>query len=307
VTSSPPSASRVLALANEELEEAARGYLRSRQLQTLTLSAGIAVVFTSSGYLMYALALLALISQASAWGMRYFARARQANGEEGRMRGLLYDGLGSTDEHLDLANLENRISRGAHDRASASTDPEYFASKAPSGLVRLREHLRENAFWNKCLYGAAVKRHGTLLAAFVAAILIAAATAVPLAPSGWSLKGATVLVTALTLGAGVTQLNEILAWRGAESRMDAVGRRLEVVAKCSEAELRSQKLDSILAIFADYSVATASTPPIPKAIYLRERDRLNALWRQMKTDPLPEVRSNDARESTTDTSPRSHG
>jgi hypothetical protein len=198
------------------------------------------------------------------------------------MRGLLLDALGSTTEHIDLADLVNRISSDARARAVGSVDPNYFASKSPQGVVRLRDHLQENAFWGKCLYGAAADRYSRLLGAFGVAAIAVALVAIPLAPHGQSLVVARILVTALSFGAALTQINEILSWRSAKSKIETVDRRLEVLAAFSEAQLMSQGLEALFAVFGDYSVATAMSPPVPGSIYLRQRQHLNTLWDEMR-------------------------
>lgn len=271
----------VMALAHEELTEASQGYRRSRQLQVVTFAASVASIFVSSQYAYYP-ALIALISQGLSWTFRVHASHQQSIGDEGRMRGLLIDALGSTTEHIDLADLVNRISPDARARAVGSVDPDYFASKAPPGLVRLRDHLQENAFWGKSLYGAAGDQYSKLLGAFGVAAIAVVLIAIPLAPHGQSLVVARVLVTALTFGAALTQINEILSWRSAKSKIETVDRRLEVLATFSEAQLKSRGIEALFAVFGDYCVATATSPPVPRSIYLRQRRHLNELWAEMR-------------------------
>jgi len=270
-----------MALAHEELAEASCGYRRSRQLQVVTFATSVASIFISGQYAYYP-ALVALISQGLSWTLRARAGHQQSTGDEGRMRGLLLDALGPTTEHIDLANLVNRISSGARARATESVDPNYFASKAPPGVVRLRDHLQENAFWGKSLYGAAADRYSRLLGAFGVAAIAVVLIAIPLAPHGESLVLARVLVTALTAGAALTQINEILSWRSAKSKIETVDRRLEVLVTFSEAKLMSQGIEALFAVFGDYCVATATSPPVPRSIYLRQRRHLNDLWDQMR-------------------------
>lgn len=277
MTASQLSAADVIALANEELTAAADGYRRSRQLQVLTFTASIISIFISNQYA-YLAVVVALVSQATSWGLRFRAGRQRAVGDEGRMRGLLIDALGSTTEHIDLANLVHRITPRARSRLSRSLDPDYFASKSPSGVGRLRDHLQENSFWGKCLYEAAALVYTRLLIAFGVLAALIALIAIPLAPHDQSLILAKVLVTALTFGAALTQSNEIIAWRSAKDKIEIVDRRLEALANLSERELQSRRIEALFAVFGDYCVATAMSPPIPREIYLRERNRLNALW-----------------------------
>jgi hypothetical protein len=196
------------------------------------------------------------------------------------MRGLLLDAIGSTTERIDLANWLSCIDPSAHERASKSVDPNYFASSAPTGVRRLCEHLQENAFWGKYLYKVTAARYTKLLWIFVCGTVLAMLVAIPLS-SGWEdFIVARVLVTALAFGAVLTQINEILSWRAAEVKIEAVDRRLDALAGYSEDQLKSDRIEALFAVYGDYCLATAAAPPVPRWIYLRERDRLNDLWRQ---------------------------
>jgi hypothetical protein len=281
VTSSRLSASEWLALAHEELAESSRMYRMSRQLQIVTFAVSVTSVFVPSRFA-YWVALLALVSQGLSWVLRIRANDQQSVGDEVRMRGLLLDALGPTAEGIDLADLLNRISSRARERAVASADPDYFASTAPQGLPRLRDHLQENAFWGKCLYEVAVGKYTRILAYFIAAGIAVVFIAFPYASHDQSLIVARVLVTVLSFGAALTQINEILSWRSAKSKIETVDRRLEVIAKTSKAELMSKGIEVLFAAFGDYSVATATASPVPKSIYQRHRDRLNGLWNETR-------------------------
>jgi hypothetical protein len=212
--------------------------------------------------------------------MRTRAGKQQSTGNEGRMRGLLIDALGSTSEHIDLADLVHRLTPRTRERATRNLDPGYFASTAPHSIRRLCDHLQENAFWGKFQYEAAAARYSRFLAGFAALGTVVALVAIPYAPRGQSLILARVLVAALTFGAALTQTNEIIAWRSAKSKIENVDRRLEVLVRSSEKDLMKSKTEALFAVYGDYCVATAVSPPIPRRIYLRERDRLNRLWRE---------------------------
>lgn len=281
MSSSRMSAVEVMALAHEELADASRGYRWSRWLQVATFTSSVISIFVSSHYAYYP-ALFALISQGASWSLRIRASSQQSLGDEGRMRGLLLDALGPTTEYIDLADLVNHIGSGARARAAESVDPDYFASKSPQGVVRLRDHLQENAFWGKCLYREAAEWYSRLLGAFGVAAVAVALIAIPLAPPGQSLTLAQVLVTAISFGAALTQVNEILSWRSAKSKIETVDRRLEVLSGFSETELISRGIEALFAVFGDYCVASAMSPPVPRIIYQRHRKELNALWNELR-------------------------
>lgn len=270
----------MIALANVELSSSARIYNLSRQLQIVTFAFSVGSILISNPYT-YIPALLALATQVSSWRCRHWAGQRHGHGEEGRMRGLLLDALGSTSEKIDLANWLNQISdktrRSAHQNPSGA---DYFASKSPKGMQRLRDHLQENAFWGKCLYGATATRYTTWLIAIGVAITAAVLVAIPLTSDTQGIVLARILVAVLASGAFATQVSEISAWRSAESKIDALDRRLETLESLSEDELRSQRVEALFSVYGDYCVASATAPPIPSGVYQKNRERLNTLWEQ---------------------------
>jgi PAS domain-containing protein len=278
VSSSPASSINIMALAHEELANSERAYRHSRQLQILTFIFSVTSIFTTLPYT-YLFALGTLFVQVAAWRRRAHARSLQAVGDEGRMRGLLIDALGSTNEGLDLTNLLQRFSETARDRASRSANPDYFASSLPPSPQRLREHLQENAFWGKILYDMAAKRYRWAVYGLAACSVVVILVAIPLAPRQQALLIARIMVVALTFGAALTQASDIWSWRTASSRIENVDRRLAVLSNYSDDELKGDRLESLLAVFGDYCVSTG-VPPIPRKVYQDNRRRLNDLWNE---------------------------
>jgi PAS domain-containing protein len=280
VTSSPGLPDDIMALAHEELAYSEANYRRSRWLQVLTFPLTVAAIFATSSQYAYLFALGTLLVQVSSWDLRLFAGRLQAAGDEARMRGLLIDALGSNHEKLDLVDLRHRISTRARRKATGTVDPDYFACSLAPGLRRLCEHLQENAFWGKHLYKAAARRYSLIVWGFVAIATVVVLVAVPLAPRDGAPVVARIVVVALTLGAVLTQISDILSWRGAATRIESLDRRLESLVGYSDDELKSIGLESLFAIFGQYSIATSTVPPIPRRIYKSNRDLLNDLWKQ---------------------------
>jgi hypothetical protein len=144
----------------------------------------------------------------------------------------------------------------------------------------LCEHLQENAFWGKHLYRAAAKRYSFIVYGFIAGVIVAALVAIPLAPRAGAPTIARIVVVALTLGAVLTQLNDILSWKAAATKIENLDRRLEPLGTRSDDELKASGLESLFAIFGQYSITTSTAPPIPRKIYQSSRARLNDLWKE---------------------------
>jgi hypothetical protein len=67
---------------------------------------------------------------------------------------------------------------------------------------------------------------------------------------------------------------QALAWHDASSKSRDVTRRLERDTPDDQA--------TALAVYGDYSVSTATTPPIPSLLYRVHHDRIDRAWHAAK-------------------------
>jgi hypothetical protein len=258
---------RLLGLSRAEQEGAKRLFTWSRAAHCVTLAAALATQF-AYGEPAYALALVALATEAAAWLMRIAGERRHALAEQARRRALLADALDRSLEALALRDLGTRFSGRARRDAASLDDPNYYASEAPRGLERLREQVRESAFWSRCLYASAGK-----LALAIAALLIVLVIAALLTVAGSG--GKTELVVArigvvfLSFIVFSDVLTHALGWLEAASKSDEVYLVL-ATPLCNTAQA--------IAIFSDYSVVTAGAAPIPTWLYSRRHDDVEQAW-----------------------------
>jgi hypothetical protein len=253
-----------LALSRAELEEAKRRFRYHAWANVGTLVAGLLalVIPPPTAYLF---AVIALISQGVAWWYRYEGARLQGIAEEARRRALLIGGLGAVHEPLDTVDIRQQFSKGAENRADEYEDPNYYDSTKPIGPERFRDHLQESAFWSKHLYAAAARRSFIVSALLVIAVLLTALVVLPFISGNAQLLVARTLVVALGFITAYDIFGRAMAWRAA-AQADAVVRRLE--------KLDVASAEPALAVFSDYSVATATAPPIPTALYKKHQNRL---------------------------------
>jgi hypothetical protein len=259
----------LLALSRAETEEAKRFFQLRIYAHVAALVIGIPALFVS-GTAAYVLALAALVSEAVAWTLRRIGSQRQEQGEKGRRRALLMDAYGDTQEPIDVGDLRHDFSQRAEQTAAKHGDPSYWSTTAPVGPQRLVGQLQESAFWSKHLYRVAATgatKIGVALGTLVVAILLAAAL---VESNGARLAVARIVVVFMAFLITVDVLTRALAWRSAAAQAGEVDRRLE---RCEP-----DTSEAVLAIWGDYSVATATAPPIPTPVYLRHKDRLEREW-----------------------------
>ncbi|MGW0647479.1 hypothetical protein ACWD4T_01520 [Streptomyces umbrinus] len=282
MTTSQLSSLEVIGLADGQLEKASNWYKWSRRLPIATFVLSTVSIFISNPYT-YIPALLALGVQVCSWILRDKAAEFHGNGEEGRTHGLSLNALGSTEERLELNRWLSRIGPRPTGQATNQAAPDYFASNSPIGMRRLCDHLQENAFWNTHQYRKTAAHYARILWIFAGMTVTFTLVAIPLTSGGRSLIFARVLVAALASGAALTQFSEVRSWKSAEAKSERLDIRLDSLSKFSEDELRRDKLGTILAVYGEYRVTTASAPPIPKWLYDREKEHLNDLWAQRAT------------------------
>ncbi|WP_162602208.1 hypothetical protein [Streptomyces sp. CS207] len=282
MTSSQASSHEIIALANAQLEKAAKGYRASRWLQLATFALSVTSVFITSP-LTYIPALIALGVQVSSWIARNRAAKCHSAGEEGRIRGLLLDALGTVDERIDLSNWFGRVTPSTGETPPTPVPSDYFDSDAPLGMKRLCDHLQENAFWGKQLYKSAAEYYGRMLWVFSVVSVGVILIAIPITSDENDIILARLIVVALASGAAFTQLTEVMAWRSAESKSEILDRRLDTLATFPDEELSSSRIGTVFSAYGDYCIATSGAPPVPTWIYTRQKDRVNSLWARRAT------------------------
>jgi hypothetical protein len=259
----------LLALSRAEQERAKGWFLRSRLAHFLTLLLTLPALFLD-GRWAYFLALSAVVSEVVAWTYRILADRRHSLAEEGRRRALLADGLGRSTDELAIRDLRLRFSRRAELTAPNFEDPHYYSSDEAPGPARLRAEMQESAFWSHNLYEAAAKSAG--IGAGVLLVLVVVALLVVIGTNSATASVSVARIGALFLSFLVFSdvATQALAW------FDAAGKSNDVYLRLQVEDLEDEA--TALAVFGDYCVATATTPPIPTLFYKHRHDRIERAW-----------------------------
>lgn len=264
----------LLALSRAEQVLAKRWFVVSRLAHVATLVVTLPTLFIE-GKVPYFLVLAALVSEVVAWLFRCLGDRKHYLAEEARRRALLADALAKPADALALRDLHAKFSRRAKRIVNRLEDPDYYATDASPGPARLRAELQESAFWSRELYSAAAPFAYTVAIIIFTFVVGALFAVVGTESSDLSLVVARIGVLFLSFLVFSDILTQGLAWTDASRRSDAVCRRLETETLQDEA--------GALAVFGDYCVATAATPPIPTFIYERNRGRIETAWRSTET------------------------
>jgi hypothetical protein len=269
ITSTPT----LLAFSRAEQEAAKRWFVRSRGAHVLTLALTIPALFLE-GKPTYFLALAAVATEGVAWTYRMRADRRHSLAEEGRRRALLCDAFATPPGALAIRDLRANFSKRAERTAHKFEDANYYSSTTAPGHGRLRDHLQESAFWSSYLYAAAARAAAVAAGVVLIVVIVALFVAVGTESSHASLVVARVGAAFLSFLVFSDVVTQALAWHDASAKARDVTRRLERDPLDEQA--------TALAVFGDYSAATATTPPIPSRLYNRHHDRIDRAWHAAK-------------------------
>jgi hypothetical protein len=131
--------------------------------------------------------------------------------------------------------------------------------------------MRESAFWSRRLYSLAWQLSIATAVILLLLVIVALLIVIGAGSSNASLRVARVSVIFLSFLVFSDLMTQDLAWWEASQKSNDVYHRVD-------SELG--EIATALAVFGDYSVATATTPPIPTILYKLEKPRIEKAWRQ---------------------------
>ena len=165
----------------------------------------------------------------------------------------------------------------AEARSLDYTQP-YYRSQRKYGPPRLAENIQQSTFWSRHLLQIYARK---LLIGLVVSATIVGATVYFLLVLSRDSQTFTVnpyllSLAALTLLMGSFDFISLyFACRSSVGTLNVVDQRLDIADMTNN--------ESLLASFADYSIASVTAPPIPYRIYLKNKEYLVNLWHQRMT------------------------
>lgn len=236
---------------------------------TLVLCACGALFLESD--LAYLSSLVALVLKILSWMYRNRGLSMHGVAERAKRQAMLLDALGFDEKGAEFAELRSEFGQTITATATGLDAKSYYFSAEPCGPARMRDNVLESAFWSKHLYRQSAKRALRTFAILLVAVLAALLLAIPNASSDVALLLSRVLVILLGSALMFEHLGYRLAWIAAAEDSGRALHRAETL-----------NLDighHGLALFGDYSAATAAAPPIPEVIYKKHEEHLNAIWK----------------------------
>lgn len=239
--------------------------------QFLMAAAAAASVFSNDGplqlYLASAAGVLLIVWLIATHSYRRY----KADGDQARRACLVLEGFPDAPSPAQLFQIYQSFNVVDSD-AAERTDPNYFATTAPRGPIRLAEMLEESAFWTEKLQ----EESGRWMA--VALALIASVAAI-----GWLL-----LTPSEDVELRVSLARVVLALLpfflssdvfGALSGHRAAARSIcELRLRLDAAQARGAKMGDVVLLMLDYNAAVEAAPMNLPYLYDLRKNKLGERW-----------------------------
>lgn len=263
---------KLLGLQRAEFQRAEKFQGWANRAQITIVIASISCVIIQESTFVYALSIGSIILALSWLYFSEESKASYSTAERARRAIVIRNGLGiklNSKYYSDLVMLF----KASDDNTKQWEDEEYFKSKSEYGSQRLAEIIEESAFWSKFLLKEYAKK-SWLNFSFVLVASIIALLSITL--FDLSQLGETIgLILCLILMWLITGslFSKAMKLTSSSNAVDAVEERLNNIIQSGEVR------DDILIYMSDYNSIIGGTPVIPSKTYLKNKDRLNDLWR----------------------------
>jgi hypothetical protein len=160
----------------------------------------------------YLTAVAALACQLIALAFKYSAQYYHELAREASRKALIIDGSGVSEDTLETSQLLKRcLDLEASACSQVRPSPDYFASKSPPGLLRLRDNLRESMFFPEDLFRRAAQQILWVLVIPTAAILLGLLT-IPVVKAGAALGFGRFGIILLLFLSEIELVEQYLSW-----------------------------------------------------------------------------------------------
>ncbi|PSU24681.1 hypothetical protein CTM97_19315 [Photobacterium phosphoreum] len=135
---------------------------------------------------------------------------------------------------------------------------------------KLLSKIHENSYWNNNLYNFSYQASINLVAIVIFLIFIVLVTVIPNIKLDTDYTIIRLIFTVMSFGIIYEFIEATLKYQNSSKVMKDLDQKISSVSEINEQE--------ILSIFSTYLLIISTTPHIPKAIYIKYQDLLNAGW-----------------------------
>jgi len=236
-------------------------------LHVLTFVCAALSIFLN-GYWLYALAVIALISELTSWFLSLSIESKKSLGQEILRLNILQQAFGSK-MAVDVAYLKSKVDKQDYSKSKKFDNKAYYATENPEPEKRLVDILQESCFWSQHLYQSCQKRAVAFSVFLLILIIVLVITGLTLIGSDGNYSVPRLSLLFLTFFPLWSSVGDAVSFSSASNKLESIDQRLSNIG---------YEQSSILFIFAEYNVVTSNTPLIPQKVYESEQSKLNELW-----------------------------
>ncbi|KJF93243.1 hypothetical protein [Photobacterium angustum] len=266
----------IQSLSSAVLDNAKKYSKYESLLHLVTFICAASSIFLTGNWL-YIIALVAMLSELSAWLLSKATNNKKSLGQELIRLNIIQKSYGS-DMSVDLAYLKSRVTSDEFKKADKFENSNYYATDESSPKVRLVDIIQESCFWSQHLYQACKQRavRNSILLAVLILALIVTGLSVTSSDANFSIpRLALLFLMSFPLW---NYIDEAISFGCATSKLTSIDQRLGT-SKLS--------VPNLLSLFSEYNVVTSNTPLIPQKVFESEQGQLNKLWDERKKHIAP--------------------
>jgi len=263
---------KLLGLQRAEFQRAEKLQKWANRLQISNVVASIACVIIQEILLVYTLSIISILLALAWFFMSEESKMSHSTAERARRAIVIRNGLGiklGSKPYSDLVMLF----KASSDNARQWEDKEYFKSESEYGNQKLAEIVEESAFWSKFLLQEYAKNtwlhfSSVLVVSIIALFLI---TFFDFTQLGKTIGQIFCLILMWLITGNL--FSKALKLTSSSSAVNSIEERLNNLIQGGEVK------DDIIIYMSDYNSVIEGTPVIPSKIYLKNKDKLNCLWK----------------------------
>lgn len=257
----------IQSLSSAVLDNAKKYSKYENLLHLVTFICAASSIFLT-GNCLYVIALIAILSEFSAWLLSKATNNKKSLGQELIRLNIIQNSFGS-DMSIDFAYLKSRVTSDEFTKASKFENSNYYATDKSAPEERLVDIIQESCFWSQHLYEACKQRaiRDSILLSVLILALIVIGLSVTSSDANYSIpRLALLFLMFFPLWNGI---DDAISFASATSKLTSIDQQLE------NSRLT---IPNLLALFAEYNVVTSNTPLIPQKVFESEQEKLNTLW-----------------------------
>lgn len=263
---------KLLGLQRAEFQRAEKLQIRSNKLQISIVVVSIVCVIIQDISIIYTLSIVSILLALAWLFMSEESKASHSTAERARRAIVIRNGLGiklGAKPYSDLVMLF----KANREDAKQWEDQEYFKSESEYGNQKLAEIIEESAFWSKFLLQEYAKKAWLYFSSVLVVSIIALFLIIFFDFTQLGKTIAQMLCLILMWLITGSLFSKALKLSSSSSAVDSLEERLNSLLQSGEVK------EDIIIYMSDYNSVIEGTPVIPSKIYLKNKDKLNCLWK----------------------------